>query len=748
MAAPKHLSLALLVTLALCCGANGQTTLYVDDDNCPSPGSGIAVDPYCSIQDAIVASVDGDTIEVAPGTYFEAIDFIGKAIKLRSMDGAAATIIDATNVQNTGSGVSVVRCVNDETAATVLDGFTITGGTGDTTLSFNPSGGGMYNVGSSPTIANCIFRNNFARFGAGMANDNSNPKVTNCMFSESSATSGGGMCNLSSSPMLLNCIFSENNALFGAGVLNSSASNMTAINCTFSDNIALNTGGGMSNSNNNPTLTNCTFRGNKANFGGGMYNSNSNLTMINCEFSSNGALFGGGMYNLGASSPTLTNCTFNGNKANSSIGFGGGPGGGMYNLNSSNPIMTNCTFSNNLADSFGSGIFNNSSSPMVTNSTFWGDTFYEIYNFDNSTPSFAYSNVQNSGGSAFWNTSLGIDGGGNIDADPLFVDPFGPDGIAGTADDDLRLMPGSHCIDAGDNDAYLAAGGGLVDLDGKDRAIDNTGVMDTGVGSVTYLDMGAYEQGPCHGDGIINLNDLESLAGCMVGPNGGVNPSCGCSDYNPDGNVDLRDYASYQLAFTGPPTPTAQYQLTFEATWSAATHPQDFPSGAHFSGLIGGTHNRNVDFWEVGSLSSVGIENMAELGSKTALTNEVNAAISAGDAGSVISGSGIFPSPGSVSVDFTATQAFGLVTMTSMLAPSPDWFGGLDSLVLFNHNQWADEIVVVIEPYDAGTDDGVTFTSPNADTNPAEAITQIVGFPFLDGAEQAPLGTFTVTRID
>ena len=59
-------------------------TIFVDDDNCPGPGDGSELDPYCSIQTAIDAAVDTDEIVVAPGTYFETIDFLGKAITLRS----------------------------------------------------------------------------------------------------------------------------------------------------------------------------------------------------------------------------------------------------------------------------------------------------------------------------------------------------------------------------------------------------------------------------------------------------------------------------------------------------------------------------------------------------------------------------------------------------------------------------------------------------------------------------------------
>ena len=78
-----------------------------------------------TIQDAIDAASNGDEVIVAPGTYPEVIDFSGKAITLRSSDGANVTIIDGTGLNN-----SVVKCVSGEGSDTVLDGFTITGGSG------------------------------------------------------------------------------------------------------------------------------------------------------------------------------------------------------------------------------------------------------------------------------------------------------------------------------------------------------------------------------------------------------------------------------------------------------------------------------------------------------------------------------------------------------------------------------------------------------------------------------------------
>ena len=257
------------------------------------------------------------------------------------------------------------------------------------------------------------------------------------------------------------------------------------------------------------------------------------------------------------------------------------------------------------------------------------------------------------------------------------------------------------------------------------------------------------------GDGDVDDEDQDLFNDCLAGPAVMPNPmvltpdEClAVYDANGDEAVDLVDFAGMQVSYSGTPRPTAQYELTFDATWSAATHPNQFPPNPHFSGLIGGTHNQDALFWDVLHDATQGIENMAETGSKTALTNEVQAAITAGDAGTVISGGGINPSPGSVSVTFTVTPEFSRVTVVSMIAPSPDWFVGVSSLPLLVDGQWVDEVVVPLAPYDSGTDSGITYTSANQDTNPQEPIAEIVGSPLEVGGSVPPLGTFTFQRIN
>ena len=166
----------------------------------------------------------------------------------------------------------------------------------------------------------------------------------------------------------------------------------------------------------------------------------------------------------------------------------------MYN-NYSSPKLFNVTFSSNSADLYGDGIYNyNSSNPMLINVIMWEDSVLggqEIYNYDDeeennkSIPTISYSDIQGCGGSGSWNPACGTDDGGNIDADPLFVDADGPDNIVGTDDDNLRLGFGSPVIDAGNNISVTV----ITDLDGLPRFADGNG------DGVPVVDMGAYEAG-------------------------------------------------------------------------------------------------------------------------------------------------------------------------------------------------------------------------------------------------------------
>ena len=190
------------------------------------------------------------------------------------------------------------------------------------------------------------------------------------------------------------------------------------------------------------------------------------------------------------------------------------------------------------------------------------------------------------------------------------------------------------------------------------------------------------------------------------------------------------------------------YEVSFQGTWSSQTHPQDFPADAHFSGLIGAVHNENVTFWQVGQPASPGIRNMAETGGKDPLSQEIDEALDKGVAFEKISGGGIDSSPGSVHLTFQVDEEFPFVSLVSMIAPSPDWFVGVDTLSLREDGGWVDSKVVELYAYDAGTDSGASYGSPDEASEPPLPIAGILdGVVATDGIA-VPLGTFTFTRVE
>lgn len=256
----------LLTAVMLCGGAvQAQNTILVPSDQ-------------PTIQQAINAASNGDEILVAPGVYNEAINFNGKAIHLHSAAGAEVTTIDAA-----GLDTSVVTCTSGEGSDTILEGFTITGGIGTIVGGTARRGGGMYNVGASPSVIGCVFEANSASSGGGMYNSNgSSPSLTECVFEGNSAIGGGGMYNINgSSPMLTDCVFHDNLASTGAGMWNEANCSPTLTGCVFESNSA-STGGGMFNIfASSPSLTGCIFEGNSAtDDGGGLWGSSTSAAQV------------------------------------------------------------------------------------------------------------------------------------------------------------------------------------------------------------------------------------------------------------------------------------------------------------------------------------------------------------------------------------------------------------------------------------------------------------------------------------
>lgn len=151
----------LIFALALSARSSSAATIHVPADQ-------------PTIQDGIGAASYGDLVLVAPGTYAENINFLGKAITLLSEAGAGSTVIDGSQSR------SVVTFDSGESGDSVLDGFTVTNG--------NASyiGGGIGCLTSNPTISACTITRNFAEDDGGGVHckDQADLTITNCTISK------------------------------------------------------------------------------------------------------------------------------------------------------------------------------------------------------------------------------------------------------------------------------------------------------------------------------------------------------------------------------------------------------------------------------------------------------------------------------------------------------------------------------------------------------------------------------------
>lgn len=302
--------------------------------------------------------------------------------------------VDAADLGMSENTYHVVTACGIDHAA-VLDGFTISAGNADGIAEEHYDvGGGMYLDHAGALIGRCVFRGN----------------------TTGATGTGGALYAARSSPRLVRCRMQGNRASSGGGAHITDHSTPALVECAFDDNLA-GRGGAVYNSwDSYPLLTHCIFLGNRATGyagdGGAFCTSGCAALIANCAFRGNQATNEGGAVYCGASGadPDIVNCTITGNSAD----YGGGVAKSLY----PQPTVVNSILCENAA-----------SAGTLEQEQITGGTVH-------------YSCVQG------WTGDLG--GEGNIDENPLFVDPIGADGILGTLDDDNHLLPTSPCIDTGD----------------------------------------------------------------------------------------------------------------------------------------------------------------------------------------------------------------------------------------------------------------------------------------------------------
>lgn len=251
-----------------------------------------------TIQAGIDVADHGDIVLVASGTYVENIDFLGKAIVVRSSAGPESTIIDGGSpmIPDFGSAVSFR---NSEGVGSILDGFTVTNGAG-TLFDFDLAG-----------KIHC---------GGGILCDHSSPSIINNVIRDNAADCGSGICCLTASPEISNNDIRNNTADYGGGIY-CSDSYATIANNTLALNIAASNGGGLYSTNSTLDVKENLFDDNTTDFGGGADFVDSPSIFRNNLVTNNFAhRWGAGIHCSGDCTPTIEDNVFLDNTARE---FGG-----------------------------------------------------------------------------------------------------------------------------------------------------------------------------------------------------------------------------------------------------------------------------------------------------------------------------------------------------------------------------------------------------------------------------------------
>ena len=196
----------------------------------------------------------------------------------------------------------------------------------------------------------------------------------------------------------------------------------------------------------------------------------------------------------------------------------------------------------------------------------------------------------------------------------------------------------------------------------------------------------------------------------------------------------------------------AEYSLLFESLWTPnSPHSGDsFPSSAHFSPPVLITHTSQAQFWAEGQTASEGVESMAEVGGTRQLGLEFSSKQRAHEALAALDGDS-FDWDEKQTITIAANTHADRLTVLTMIAPSPDWFVGLNGIALRNADgTWKDKITCELVGYDAGTEEGVRWSLSNDDTNPVQSIHKLSDSAALQTAGydlSSPFLKVTITRI-
>lgn len=369
---------------------------------------------FLTIQQAIDAAIEGDTIVLHPGTYFENVRFRGPNITLRSTDPGDQNIVSATIIDGQQHG-STVTLDGTEDGTCKLIGLTITNGDGE-------YGGGICGHGKWSTqraktsILNCVIKSNRAQdSGGGIAYCGGT--IANCEISDNYADEhGGGLYGCGG--RIEHCVIWSNGAHDGGGLSSCSGE---IVFCEIINNASFFDGGGLYYCNGR--IEDCTVDRNWSGAGGGGAFAECHGLIERCTISYNylaTSHYGSAFYYCEA---TIVSCLIRRNKENA--------------IYYSNGQFTNCTIGYN------SGIAFADCTGTIQNCIIWGNQEQLKWS---STPSYSCIEGWTGGGE------------GNISEDPMFE---------GVRKESYRLESGSPCINAGCNSSVI----GEADAAGQPRIV-------------------------------------------------------------------------------------------------------------------------------------------------------------------------------------------------------------------------------------------------------------------------------------
>lgn len=171
------------------------------------------------------------------------------------------------------------------------------------------------------------------------------------------------------------------------------------------------------------------------------------------------------------------------------------------------------------------------------------------------------------------------------------------------------------------------------------------------------------------------------------------------------------------------------FQFIFEGIWSNETHPRDYPFAiwlTHFSDVIGASHDSNFSFWGENHIATDGFRSLAEWGSVRAMEAELRS--KGPRLRTLIKAAGLwYPYVNTnTTANFRVDRKHHKLSLASMFGPSPDWVVGVSGLNLCQTDcTWMESKTIDLYPWDAGTDGGITYMSPNAETFPRERMYRI-----------------------